>query len=133
MRWEQAVWDQILSELLNFSAGRTDYGCRKTPSFGIAFFLARVFPFACRFVMMLTSKGKFVFHKNCHRKGWDQKDFIVELKVRINTSEVCLYEEVYQRRCIGSSASVFPCDYVYYGKLYGYHYSSLIIITVGFL
>lgn len=77
--------------------------------------------------MMLISMVKFVFRKNCHRKGWDQKDFIVELKVKMTTTKTCLHEEVYQQRCIGSYASVSPWDYIYYGKLYGYHYGSLII------
>lgn len=43
-----------------------------------------------RFIMTLISKPKFVFPKNCHGKGWDQKDFIVELEIKKNTSEICL-------------------------------------------
>lgn len=78
--------------------------------------------------MMLISKVIFVFHKNYQRKGWDQKDFIVELEVKMNTSETCLHEEVCQQRCIGSCASVSLCDYVYYGKLYGYQGSLIMLL-----
>lgn len=37
--------------------------------------------------MVLIFKVKFVFLKSCLWKEWDQADFIVELEVKMSTSE----------------------------------------------
>lgn len=59
-----------------------------------------------RFVILI-SKVKFVFHKNFHRKGWDQKDFIVELEVKMNTGETCLHEDTSKGELV--VMQVCPC------------------------